>query len=161
MNLLTCMPRLRYICYLSSIGVYADPPVYSPIDEDHPTAPTNTYGVTKLAAEQYVRVYGLRTGIPVTVLRLCGVYGPGDYNPLLLPKRAVQSFIRRVADGLPPTVYGDGLERRDHVYIDDVVQAIKLALQRRVDGVFNIATGQRCFAARIGADGDRAIRSQS
>jgi UDP-glucose 4-epimerase len=141
-NVLARTPKLRHVCLVSSIGVYADPPLYAPIDEKHPTAPINTYGVTKLAAEHYARLYGEKTGVAVTILRLCGVYGPGHYNPVLLPKRAVQSFIRRVADGQPPVIHGDGSERRDHVYIDDVVQAIGLALERRVTGVFNIATGK-------------------
>lgn len=141
MNLINCLPRLNYICFLSTIMVYKDPPLYSPIDEEHPTEPTNTYGTTKLATEQFLRVVEMRSSIPVTVLRVCGVYGPGQYSPLLR-NRAIPTFIRRVAASERPVVYGDGSERRDYVYIDDVVQAIRLSLQRKASGIFGIGSGR-------------------
>lgn len=140
MNLLDGLPNLRHICFLSSMMVYADPPRYSPMDERHPTLPGNTYGVTKLAGEQYLRLFARQAGIGATVLRVCGVYGPGRYSPLLA-HRAIPTFIRLVAAGQPPVVYGDGSERRDYVFVDDVVRAIQLSCRRRAEGVYNIGSG--------------------
>jgi UDP-glucose 4-epimerase len=140
MTLLGCLPKLRHVCFLSSMMVYADPPRYSPMDERHPTLPGNTYGVTKLAGEQYLHLFARQAGIRATVLRVCGVYGPGRYSPLLA-HRAIPTFIRLVAAGQPPVVYGDGSERRDYVFVDDVVRAIQLSCRRRAEGVYNIGSG--------------------
>ena len=140
MRLVEALPTLRHLCFVSSIQVYADPPVSSPLDEDHPTAPPDLYGTTKLAGEQYLRLCGDSQGFGVAVLRLCGVYGPGAYSPLTR-NRAIPKFIRLALAGEAPVVFGDGQERRDYVFVDDVVSAIRKVLALEPAGTFNIGSG--------------------
>ncbi len=107
------------IVYAGSRGQIGEP-VYLPVDEAHPTEPTDVYGINKLAAEKYLLLYGHIYGFPVVSLRLNNVYGPrcqmehGFYGIL-------NWFIQNAMTGKDITVYGDGLQTRDYVYIDDVV----------------------------------------
>lgn len=109
------------IVYAGSRGQIGEP-VYLPVDEKHPTQPTDVYGINKLAAEQYLFLYGRIYGLPIVSLRLNNVYGPrcqmehGYYGIL-------NWFIKNAMTNNPITVYGDGLQTRDYIYIDDVVDA--------------------------------------
>lgn len=113
------------VVYAGSRGQIGEP-VYLPVDENHPTLPTDIYGINKLAAEKYLLLYGKVYGFPAVSLRLNNVYGPrcqmhhGFYGIL-------NWFIRNAMEEKPITVYGDGLQTRDYVYVDDVVQAFLLA----------------------------------
>ena len=101
----------------SSSSVYGKPE-YLPYDEDHPTAPVSPYGVSKLAAEQYTRVYNEVYDLPTVALRYFTVYGPR-----MRPNMAISNFVSRCTKGKSPVVYGDGSQTRDFTHIDDVVQA--------------------------------------
>lgn len=124
------------ICFASSIAVYGRP-TRLPLREDDPPCPVSSYGVTKLAIENYLRAYGMSKQIPVTVLRYSTVYGPGE-----LGHRAIPNFIRALSEGQPPLINGDGAEKRDYVYIDDVVRATIQALIKKPSCVLNIGSGQ-------------------
>ena len=91
---------------------------YLPYDEDHPNAPRSPYGVTKLAAEQYCRVWNDIFDLPTVNLRYFTVYGPR-----MRPNMAITNFTTCCLDGKPPIIYGDGRQTRDFTYIDDVVDA--------------------------------------
>jgi len=129
------------IVYAGSRGQIGEP-VYLPVDENHPTNPTDIYGINKLAAEKYLLLYGHVYGFPVTSLRLNNVYGPrcqmehGYYGIL-------NWFIRNAMTGSDITVYGDGLQTRDYVYVDDVVDAfVRAALTPATNqDVFMIGSG--------------------
>lgn len=129
------------VVYAGSRGQIGEP-LYLPVDEEHPTTPTDVYGINKLAAEKYLLLFGKVYGFPVVSLRLNNVYGPrcqmhqGFYGIL-------NWFIRRAMTGEPITVYGDGSQTRDYVYIDDVVDAFLLAAQcPEADGeVFFVGSG--------------------
>ncbi|MBD3374892.1 SDR family NAD(P)-dependent oxidoreductase [candidate division KSB1 bacterium] len=133
-----CPPRVVYAGSRGQIGE----PVYLPVDEDHPTLPTDVYGINKLAAEKYILLYGHVYGFPAVSLRLNNAYGPrcqmqhGFYGIL-------NWFIKNAMQEKPITVYGDGLQTRDYVYIDDIVQAFYLAgIDRRTDQhVYFIGSG--------------------
>jgi UDP-glucose 4-epimerase len=107
----------------SSSSVYGKPS-YLPYDESHPTRPVSPYGVSKLAAEQYTRVYGELFDLPTVALRYFTVYGPR-----MRPDMAVSNFVSRAANGEPPVVYGDGTQTRDFTYVDDVVAANRALLE--------------------------------
>lgn len=132
---------VRHVVYVSTLDVYGLPRV-TPVTENHPTAPRTYYGASKLAAEALCRVYGAQAGISVTVLRLGQVYGPGNTHD-----KAINRFIRAALYGQPVVVHNGGADIRDLVFVADVVQGIVATLERRVDGVFNIASGRPC---RIG-----------
>lgn len=100
--------------------------------------PTDIYGIHKLAAEKYHQLYHKVYGLPTVSLRLNNVYGPrcqikyGHYGVLNL-------FIRKVLCGEPITVYGDGQQTRDYIYIDDVVEAyVRAALNPAADGQISL-----------------------
>ncbi len=129
------------VVYAGSRGQIGEP-VYVPVDEQHPTNPTDVYGINKLAAEKYLLLFGKVYGFPVVSMRLNNVYGPrcqmhhGFYGVL-------NWFIKKAMTGEPIPVYGDGRQTRDYVYIDDVVEAFVLAAQRpAADGeVFFVGSG--------------------
>ncbi len=129
------------IVYAGSRGQIGEP-VYLPVDENHPTNPTDIYGINKLAAEKYLLLYGHVYDFPVTSLRLNNVYGPrcqmehGYYGIL-------NWFVRNAMTGSDITVYGDGMQTRDYVYIDDVVDAfVRAALAPATNqDIFLIGSG--------------------
>jgi UDP-glucose 4-epimerase len=111
----------------SSSSVYGTV-AYLPFDEHHPTRPVSPYGVSKLAAEHYCRVFSEVYGIPTISLRYFTVYGPR-----MRPDLAVPRFSKRMMRGIPPVVFGDGEQTRDYTYIGDIVEANVRLLDPRVE----------------------------
>ncbi|GGL68340.1 GDP-mannose 4,6-dehydratase [Halocalculus aciditolerans] len=108
---------IERVVVASSSSVYGKPE-YLPYDEDHPTTPVSPYGVSKLAGEQYTRVYNEIYGLPTVALRYFTVYGPR-----MRPNMAISNFVSRCVNDEPPVVYGSGEQTRDFTYIDDIVRA--------------------------------------
>jgi len=112
-----------------------------PVDETHALRPVDVNGIHKLAGEWYHLLYSRVYGIRASVLRLTNTYGPG-----MRARDARQTFlgvwIRRLIDGQPLAIYGDGGQRRDFTYVEDCVEALLLAATRReADGqVFNLGS---------------------
>ncbi|MBS7612407.1 SDR family oxidoreductase [Candidatus Bathyarchaeota archaeon] len=126
--------------FSSSASVYGEPSEL-PVREDSPTNPLSPYAASKLAAEHYVNVYHRVYGLNTVVFRLFNVYGCGQ--PLNEYSGVIARFLSRVRRGEPPIIYGDGLQTRDFIYIDDVVDAFILALNADVSAeTFNIAYGK-------------------
>lgn len=139
---LGCVPRLLHA---SSMALYGQPDVEC-IDERVPVNPLSYYGISKLAAENYVmaasRRKDLRHEFNVTALRMFNVYGPRQ--SLTNPYQGVISvFIANLLDGTPITLYGSGLQSRDFIYIDDIVNAWMLALESPASygQVINVGSG--------------------
>jgi UDP-glucose 4-epimerase len=101
-------------------------PRYLPVDEEHPVAPVDVNGITKYATEQLHLLYHEIHGLRACAIRLTNVYGPRqrlrDNFQGFLP-----IFIRRALDNEPITVFGDGRQERDCLYVDDVVECLLLA----------------------------------
>jgi UDP-glucuronate 4-epimerase len=121
----------------SSSSVYGNAPTY-PTREDSPTLPFSPYGVTKLAMEHLACAYGENWGVPVVLLRYVTVYGPGQR-----PDMGMHRFIAAAARGEPVTVYGNGEQVRDFIYVSDAVAATMAAATVDVPpaSVFNVAGG--------------------
>jgi len=115
-----------------------DAPV--PTREDFPPQPLAPYGASKLAGEAYVATWGRFYDLPNTVLRLGNVYGPRQ-NPHG-EAGVVAIFSDRIAQGVSPTVFGDGMQTRDYVHVDDVARAFADAAEARRRGTLNVATGR-------------------
>jgi UDP-glucose 4-epimerase len=95
-----------------------------PIDEKKVPAPISPYGASKLAGEALCAAYFGSFGIKAVALRFANVYGPySDHKPSVIPL-----FMRRIQAGEPLIIYGDGNQTRDFVYVEDVCQAVELAL---------------------------------
>lgn len=115
-----------------------------PTSEAAPPHPKSPYAVSKLAVEQYARVFWELYGLETVTLRYFNVFGPRQ-RPDSAYAAVIPLFIAALASGGKPEVHGDGLQTRDFTYIDDVVRANRLALHapaERVSGrVYNIAHG--------------------
>jgi UDP-glucose 4-epimerase len=114
-----------------------------PLSEDMPNDCLNPYSVSKVAGEELCKMYNRLFGLKTIILRYFNVYGPreagkGQYAPI------VALFLRQLSEGNPLTIVGDGLQRRDFTYIDDVVNANLMAMEVEHDHygeVFNIGSG--------------------
>jgi UDP-glucose 4-epimerase len=111
-----------------------------PAPEDHPVAPEAPYGQSKFAAEGYCDLFHRLHGLSTVSLRYGNVYGPRQ-DPLG-EAGVVAIFCGRLLEGRPPTVFGDGLQTRDYVYVGDVVEANLAAAASASGGPFNIGTGR-------------------
>jgi len=114
--------RVGRVVYASSIAGYGDPPSDQlPIDERVVSPPLSPYGVSKRAGGDYVLAYGATHGVEGVVLTLANVYGP--HQSVVGEGGVVAIFAGRMLAGAPCTVYGDGEQTRDFVFVDDVVDA--------------------------------------
>lgn len=130
--------KLERFVYASSSSVYGDAERY-PTDEALLPRPFSPYGVTKLAGEHLVLLYGRNFGLPVAALRYFTVYGPRQR-----PDMAFHRFCRALLKGEEILVYGDGKQSRDFTYIDDAVEANVRAWRRAApQGVYNIGGGSQ------------------
>lgn len=129
---------VRKVVYASSAAVYGDPQIL-PVPEEHPILATSGYGVSKHTVEHYLEVYRRLYGLDYTVLRYANVYGPRQ-DPLG-EGGVVAIFAYRIARRLAVTVFGDGEQTRDYVYVGDVADANLLALTQGSGEVLNVSTG--------------------
>jgi UDP-glucose 4-epimerase len=135
-------PGIR-IVFASTRQVYGRPQ-YLPVDEKHPLVPVDVNGVNKIAGEMYHLLYAQVYGIPATCLRLTNTYGPR-----MRIKDARQTFlgiwIRRLLEGAPVLVYGDGRQLRDFSYVDDTVEGMLLAAASpaTIGRAFNLGADER------------------
>jgi len=117
-------PGIR-IVFASTRQIYGKPK-YLPVDEKHPRHPVDVNGINKIAGEQYHILYQEVYGIESSVLRLTNTYGPR-----MRIKDARQTFlgiwIRNLLEGKPLQVFGDGKQRRDYNYVEDVLDALLIA----------------------------------
>jgi UDP-glucose 4-epimerase len=129
----------RFI-FPSSAAIYGDPAVF-PTAETAPIAPISPYGISKAAAELYCAFFARAHGLPTVALRYSTVYGPRASEES--EAGSITTFTRRVVAGEAPTIFGDGEQSRDFIYIDDVVQANLAVLDRapRPWAVYNVSTG--------------------
>lgn len=99
-----------------------------PVDETVPDRPVTVYDLHKLTAERYLELYAARGAIRGTTLRLANVYGPGA-SVSSADRGILNKIVRAALQGSPITVFGDGSEVRDYVYIDDVARAFIMAAE--------------------------------
>lgn len=129
------------VVYASSAAVYGVPATV-PLTEASPTVPISAYGADKLGCELHARAAGPVLGLRSCGLRFFNVFGPGQ-DPSSPYSGVVSIFADRLARGLPLTVYGDGTQTRDFVYVGDVVRALRAALEvaDTAAPVSNVCTG--------------------
>lgn len=133
----------RKVVFASSGGtIYGEPPADAlPVGEDFDGHPGSPYGASTRAIEEYLHVYDALYGLDWTSLALGNVYGPRDGPDG--ESGVVSIFGTRMLAGHGVTIYGDGAQTRDFVYIDDVVQAMMLAMQRGSRLRCNVGTGRQ------------------
>lgn len=132
--------RVEKVVYSNTGGaLYGEvAPEHLPVEEDQPTYPTSFYGLSKLAAEHYLRLYGQIYGISWLSLRYSNVYGPRQNSSH--EGGVISIFINKLLRGDVPTINGDGSHTRDYVFVDDVVKANILTMSYPDSDYFNIST---------------------
>jgi UDP-glucose 4-epimerase len=130
---------LKRVIFASSGGAAYGEQSSFPCDESHPCHPVSPYGVAKLSTEHYLFFYENEYGIRYTAMRYANVYGPrqdphGEAG-------VVAIFCGRILSGEPCTIYGDGRQTRDYIYVGDVAAANVAALEHERGGAFNVGTG--------------------
>jgi UDP-glucose 4-epimerase len=124
------------IVYASSSSIYGNP-IRIPIKESDGKNPFNPYAKTKLEGDKLAEKYA-KNGLKVIGLRYFNVFGPRQSKEYA---GVIKLFLERIQQGLSPLINGDGLQVRDFVYVDDVVNANILAMESNIDGeFFNIGT---------------------
>lgn len=133
----------RRVVFASSCAVYGNPKDL-PVREDMWPAPRSPYAAHKLIGEDLCRVFTRAYGLETVALRYFNVYGPRQ-DPASDYAAVIPRFIAALLHGEPPTVYGDGEQTRDFVYIEDIVRANLLASASpdAVGSVFNVGSGER------------------
>lgn len=126
--------------FASSGGtVYGEQEAF-PTPEDHPTNPISPYGVSKLTSEQYLYFYKKSYGLKYSVLRYANVYGPRQ-DPFG-EAGVVAIFTQKMLMDGQPIINGNGMQTRDYIYVDDVIDANMLVITRSAEDTFNVGTGK-------------------
>jgi UDP-glucose 4-epimerase len=155
---------VKKVVFASSSAVYGDAPPdtavqgrkssgnldssTSPKQEYMILNPQSPYAVNKLAAEYYCHVFCQTFNLSTVCLRYFNVYGPRQ-NPDSEYAAVIPKFVQRISAGKAPTIYGDGEQTRDFVFVRDVAMANMLAADSGVNGVFNIGTGEKISLNRL------------
>ena len=140
--------KIQKVVFISSGGTVYGNPVSLPIREDHPTNPTSSYGIIKLAIEKYLNLYRHQHGLNSVVLRLANPFGERQ-NPHG-GQGLIASMLYQIKHELPVTIWGDGEVVRDYFYVKDGARAVAKAMTYQGDfSTFNIASGEGRSINRI------------
>jgi UDP-glucose 4-epimerase len=133
---------IRRVVFSSSSAVYGDCPE-QPNIETLIQRPMSPYAVTKAAGEHYCKVFNDVYGLETVSLRYFNVFGPGQ-DPSSQYAAVIPKFLQSISQGRPPTIFGDGEQSRDFVYVADVADANALACvaEKAAGRVINIASGK-------------------
>jgi UDP-glucose 4-epimerase len=138
----------RRVVLASTAGVYGDP-ARLPIAEREPVAPLSPYGASKAAAESYLSLFSRLYDVSTLSLRMSNVYGPRQ-NPHG-EAGVVAIFCSAAAEERPVTVFGDGSQTRDFVYVEDVVEGFAAAGRSDARGAINLSTGVETSLVELAA----------
>ncbi|QRG66237.1 NAD-dependent epimerase/dehydratase family protein [Brevibacillus choshinensis] len=141
LRLLECsvLHSIQKFIYASSAAVYGKPHTTS-INETHPIQPLSCYGISKYTPEQYIGVFSEQYGLNYTILRYANVYG--ERQELAGEGGVIPNFVLKMLQNTPPQIYGDGLQTRDFIHVEDVAAANVAALSAGDREVLNVATSQ-------------------
>ena len=134
------------VVFASSAAIYGDAGATA-VDEARPPAPISFYGADKLGGEQHARIAASLVGVPATALRFFNIYGPRQ-DPRSPYSGVISIFSDRLRSGQPLTIFGDGEQVRDFVFVGDVVRHLMAAMTRLIRlrtsrfDVFNVCTGR-------------------
>jgi len=132
---------VRKVIFASSGGAIYGEPEYTPCTEDHPIHPISPYAAAKAAGEVYMQTFGRVYGLDYTILRYPNVYGPRQH-PYTEEGQVIALFARLMLESRQPTIFGDGEQGRDFLYVTDIAAASLLALDHGSQGTFNLGSGE-------------------
>lgn len=146
LNLLTAcaeIPSPPLIVFPSSRLVYGTP-LYLPVDEAHPTRPTNIYGAHKITVEHYLAIYQQTKGVPYLIFRISNPYGP--YQAAKNKGYGILNYFLQLAvRGEPIRIFGDGSQIRDFIFVEDLIDILlsAIAIPDCHNQIFNIGGRER------------------
>lgn len=146
-NILECCKNYKSkLIYSSSAAVYGTPS-YLPVNEKHTPQPLSNYGISKFTPELYIQCYAKLYYLHYTILRYANVYGPrqvahGEGG-------VISIFIDKMIQGKSPTIYGDGTQTRDFIYVEDIVSANLAALELGKNKIYNISTNNQISVTNL------------
>jgi len=132
--------RINRILYLSSGGTVYGNPECSPVNENHSLNPISSYGVVKVAIENYLHMYQHLYGLQPVILRPSNPYGPRQGGAGL--QGLIGTLLTRILHAEEIEVWGDGSIVRDYIHVSDLSRLCVTALESDVCGVFNAGSGQ-------------------
>jgi UDP-glucose 4-epimerase len=134
--------RVKKLCFSTSAAVYGDNPMTPKVETMSPE-PKSPYAITKLDGEYYCKMFSDEGRLATACLRYFNVFGPRQ-DPRSQYAAAVPIFIDRAVRSEPITIYGDGSQTRDFIYVKDIAGAnVFFATKSSATGVFNVACGQK------------------
>ncbi len=131
--------KVKKIIYASSAAEIGEP-LFFPLTEDHPLNPISPYGISKHCVQPYLKIYSNLYQLNYTYLRYANVYGPRQ--GLSGEGGVVSTFIKKLFNNEPMTIFGNGQQTRDFIYVQDVAEATILMLNQGNNQVYNVGTGK-------------------
>lgn len=139
---------VKKLCFASSAAVYGENPIQPKVETMAPD-PRSPYAITKLDGEYYCGLYAREGWLSTACLRFFNVFGPRQ-DPGSAYAAAVPIFLHRARNGEPITIYGDGGQTRDFIFVKDIVGALAFAAETKgVEGVFNAGYGKSITIAEL------------
>lgn len=126
--------EISHLTYISTVDVYGKNISKGIVTEETEVAPETYYAASKLAGEQLCQVFCQERKIPLAILRLGHIYGPGESDF----KKAIPEFIRRAIKGEDIEIYGSGSAARTFIYVGDVARVISLVSSKKIAGIYNV-----------------------
>ena len=131
--------KVKKLCFSTSAAIYGDNPIVPKIETMLPE-PKSPYAITKLDGEFYCKMFAAERNLPTACLRYFNVFGPRQ-DPKSAYAAAVPIFIAKALNDEPLTIFGDGEQTRDFVFVKDVVGANAFFAMSNHTGVYNVACG--------------------
>ena len=140
-NVLTACQKnhVKKLIVASSAAVYGEGSPNVKLTEKSETNPISPYGESKVRMEQVVKEFASKHNIDFTILRFFNIYGVGQSNEYA---GVITKFMKRITQDIPLEIFGDGMQTRDFVSINDVVNSIHNAISYGKSGTYNIASGK-------------------
>ena len=138
--------KIGSFVYMSTGKVYGEI-TKLPIDETHPVRPRNILGKSKIIAENLMQFYSTDSAVQMIILRTFNIYGPRQRSQFLIP-----TILDQLADGRSEITLGNIEDKRDYLYVEDLVDAISMVLGKTFDEgveIFNVGSGEAYSAGQI------------
>jgi len=144
------MYDVKRVIFASSSEVYGTAQ-YVPMDEKHPLDAPHPYGASKIAADRLCFSYQKTYGMDIVIMRPFNVFGPRQRD--VGYGAVISKFVRRVVNNVPPMIFGEGKQRREYTYVDDIVNAYDLVLcyPKKITTPVNFGTGKDVSIKQLAA----------
>lgn len=139
--------KVKKIIFSSTGGAIYSPSAPLPWNEESEAKPESPYAQSKKCVEDYLQIFKKIHELPSTILRYSNVYGPRQNSKG--EAGVISIFIEKALKNENLTIFGDGQQTRDFIYVDDVVQANLLALESNIEGIYNVSTNSRYSVNQI------------